>query len=892
VALPAIETRSAFSENSLGEVLAELLGCEWEITVDSTWAHATPMGRSIPVQGWKLHVSATVVSAEEMIRACAPVLMAAGCAFKVAQDLDVVRQLTDPHIPRQTGGKILTAYPPSDAASVDLGAQLDGVTTHLQGPRILSDRPVRAGSVVHYRYGVFTGVDHIDHDGMLSRALLAPDGAVVLDRRDARFAPPPWAENPFPAPEPSSGTVLLNGRYVPRVAIRHAYRGGVYRAVDQRTGDTVIVKQARAHVATDLDGRDARHWLRHEARVLDTVQAAGWTPAAIEVFEQDGDLFLVEQDLGGRKLTTWIKDGVAGDVVTRPGAETHAMVVDIAAMLADLHRIGVVVQDLTPNNILVTDSGRPALVDLEFAALPDGAAPTLAGTPGYEAPEQAAGAATDPAFDSYALGATMLACYTGEPPDLGDQSVPEWLAVGIRRAACPDAVADLAVRLCAIDPQQRPTVAAALTRLRAITPSRAPMLPETALIDAAVANVEPIAESVADEAIDQLLHRLVAELDFGADRLVAPSAKGESTTPTNVYHGAAGLLGVLTQAWRLRGDDALRDPVARAAQWLENTVVDGGPVGLYFGAAGPCWALADAGRALGDEAMVRRAVDRARMLPLDGPMVDVTHGLAGLGLTLLHLLEVSGDQRLVEAVVSVSDELLRRSETDEAGIAWRVPADVESAAAGIRYYGFAHGAAGIGFFLLGAARATGNARARQAADQVRRTLEQAADLQHGCATWTATPDAADRRLSYWCHGATGVAVFLVHAGANDVVDAAARSVLATKWQSGISYCHGLAGNADVLLELGDPYSSWAADLLHLMWQQRTADDRGTGLGDDRTRITADFSTGYAGGLSALLRLRHGGPALWLPHRAEEVTPQEPITPMTSSSITTERNSSA
>ena len=195
--------------------------------------------------------------------------------------------------------------------------------------------------------------------------------------------------------------------------------------------------------------------------------------------------------------------------------------------------------------------------------------------------------------------------------------------------------------------------------------------------------------------------------------------------------------------------------------------------------------------------------------------------------------------------------------------------------AGQRFYGFAHGVAGIGLFLDHAAAVTGREDCAAAAEASAATLRHAALAANGLVKWGSGPDEPTPGLPHWCNGSSGVATFLLrHAGgANDVelLEGAARATVAAKWRSGVAYCHGLSGNADLLLDLSDSadlrYRVWAADLLRIMSDRRSSDGHGLGLTDEAGYITPDFNVGYGGALSVLLRLRHGGPRLWLPERA-------------------------
>src|SRR2546423_10691233 len=215
-------------------------GVEWRLArTQVAWCLVAPAELDVPAQGWKLHVSATPLSAPLVLAGAAEVLVARRCPFKFAATMSVVEELVSPECPRGTSGKFITAYPRDDDQFCLLAEELHAATEHLPGPAILSDRRYRPGSLVHYRYGVLTGVTALGNDGSYQTRLRAPDGTLVRDERNPWFAPPSWARCPLPdeaAPDTSratSGPVLLDGRFVVREAIQHANKGGVYRAVDK-----------------------------------------------------------------------------------------------------------------------------------------------------------------------------------------------------------------------------------------------------------------------------------------------------------------------------------------------------------------------------------------------------------------------------------------------------------------------------------------------------------------------------------------------------------------------------------------------------------------------------------------------------------------------------------
>jgi class IV lanthipeptide synthase len=216
-------------------------GGDWTVEAGAFWCSLSPGDGRMPEQGWKLHVSATQLSAPVVLSRAADVLLAEGCAFKFARGLDEVASLLSNRCDRGRGGKFITAYPVDDEMFGRVASSLDLATDGLPGPAILSDRRLRPGSLVHYRYGVFSAASVLNNDGGFESMLTGPEGVQVKDERLAWFSPPSWAVPPLPEPSAADAgrvpeSVLIADRFVVREAVRHSYRGGVYRATDRDTG--------------------------------------------------------------------------------------------------------------------------------------------------------------------------------------------------------------------------------------------------------------------------------------------------------------------------------------------------------------------------------------------------------------------------------------------------------------------------------------------------------------------------------------------------------------------------------------------------------------------------------------------------------------------------------
>jgi hypothetical protein len=892
-------------------------GADWGFSVDGPWAFATPAGVRSPEQGWKLHISATEASAADVLAATVPVLVAEGVPFKFAASHRIVRLLNSTHADRASGGKVVTVYPADDAQAVRLAEACHRATEGLAGPVSLSDRAYRPGSLVHYRYGGFTGGQAIDADGVVVHLIKGPDGAPLADERTATYRAPSWLADPFQAvaaavsaaaPAPG-GTVILNERYRIQGALSHANKGGTYLADDLTTGQPVVVKEGRPHVGDEGRG-DARARVRHEARMLALAECLRRAPFLVDVFEQSGHVFLVEQYVDAPSLRDVVEGEGDGPATALPADEARALAAALAETMAAFHTAGIVIGDFTPNNILVTDDGALVVIDLEHARPGDEPASGPAGTPGYASPEQLRGTSTDGfADDSWSLGATIAYVAAAADPFFpagADDTwsdparLAAWLGAQVAAGAADATLAAVALAAMAPRPQDRLSPAAILTALRGegtrMAPGRGGFTASAQRADSAGAadTVEQAASAVVD-----LAGWLLDTMGAGPNGHFWPAGgTAASLDPIAVQAGASGVGLFLAQlvraaahlpasAQRRLDEVRLRDALARTALWVADQLARNPerPPGLYFGTSGVAWFLAEAGTALGRDDLLRRAHELALTLPVRMPNSDITHGTAGIGLGQLRHWRDTGDERFLGRAVVAAEQVLRAAQRDARGVVWPVPAGAPTRLAGTVSFGYAHGNAGIATFLFTVAAATGEPEFAAVARDALLTVLPHAVVVDGAAYWPASPDDAgdSSEAGYWpswCNGSSGMGTAFLrgHVATGEpafrlAAEAAARAGLRERWRSSAVQCHGLAGDAELLLDLmtlpagslqtSDPYRVAALDAAEALLLQRRTRVAGTGTGtvfadDSAATISAGFGTGLAGTAAFLLRLVAGG----------------------------------
>jgi len=243
--------------------------------------------------------------------------------------------------------------------------------------------------------------------------------------------------------------------------------GTVFLAMDPQ--DRVVAVKVLRDGPSDLEGRRR---FRRELEVLQRVRG----PHLVEVLGGDAEArtpWLVTRFVPGRRLDEVVAEG--GGLV---GSALVRVALGVARGLQALHRAGVVHRDLTPGNVLLVD-GEPHVIDLGLAVVCDVTALTrsglVVGTAGYLAPEQVLGAASGPAADVHAWGATLALAGTGRPPY--GTGRPEAVLYRVVHSppdleGLPDTVAGLVRRALSKDAGDRPSVIELVAELEPLSARR------------------------------------------------------------------------------------------------------------------------------------------------------------------------------------------------------------------------------------------------------------------------------------------------------------------------------------------------------------------------------------------------------------------------------------
>ena len=191
--------------------------------------------------------------------------------------------------------------------------------------------------------------------------------------------------------------------------------GAIYAARDPVSGAELAIKVLSAGAGANSSQRTR---FRREVAALQRLAHPNLVQI-VDAGEEQGVPWLAMTRIQGETLAERIRYG--------PLDQDDALEIarQLCAALEVVHAAGLLHRDLKPDNVMLTEGSRVVLTDFGLAKDLEVAASVelsktgvLIGTPGYWAPEQAAGESrsSDPRTDVYGVGATLYALLTGRPP--------------------------------------------------------------------------------------------------------------------------------------------------------------------------------------------------------------------------------------------------------------------------------------------------------------------------------------------------------------------------------------------------------------------------------------------------------------------------------------------
>jgi hypothetical protein len=777
----------------------------WARELSDDWVVLGPSDGSLPQQGWKVHVSACLNNATRVLDAVWDYCVARGIAFKFLRGPQMLLMRNAKYARRGSSGKFITVYP-RDEAELELVCKglaelLDGEP----GPYVLSDLRIGDGPV-YVRYGGFAARFCLSDDGEVVPAIADDTDTLVPDRRDPVLHVPAWVALPeFLEPHLAARNAVTTTElpYDIERVLHFSNGGGLYAGRDRRTGEAVVLKEARPHAGLDATGADAITRLRREAANLRRLAGVPGIVRVHDEFRLGDHEFLVLEHIDGQPLNRQLVDRypLVDDRTPRDEYAAWALSIyrQVERAVTAIHERGLVYGDLHLFNVMVRENGDVALVDFEVAA--------PVGEPGRPALRNQAFAAprdrTGFAVDRYALACLRLALF-----------LPLTSLVRL--------VPSKAAHLASIVAEHFPVDDAWLREaVREIVGSRVPDAQTTPVEPAALARA--IVASATPERDDRLFPGDIAQFRSGG---------------LNLAYGAAGVL------WALAATGAGTEPAHE--DWLVDRAThpeSGARLGFYDGLHGVAWALEQ----LGHRDAALSTMDVCLGEQWDGLGPDLLSGLAGVALNCAYFAGLTGDAGCRDAAWRAAQLAADRLDHPVA----------ELSGGKHPYAGLMNGGSGTALMFLRLYELTGD---DALLDHAETALRQ--DLRR-C---VVRPDGAMevnegwRTMPYLARGSVGVGLvldqFLAHRPDDELAKASAalRNAADSPFYAQTGLFTGRSGIIVYLTERGESEAA-RQQIDRLSWHALPYKGGTAFPGEQLLRLSMDLATGTAGVLAALGAVR-------------------------------------
>lgn len=285
----------------------------------------------------------------------------------------------------------------------------------------------------------------------------------------------------------------------------------------------------------------------------------------------------------------------------------------------------------------------------------------------------------------------------------------------------------------------------------------------------------------------------------------------------DIYSGTSGIALFLTALYSERKDPILLKTIEGCISQMRS-IMDSSPNhGFYSGKPGIAAALIKIGKELDKKEFIEEGISLLESISatsLQSYEIDVISGAAGTIPVLLDVYKAYNKVELLDKAIGLGELLCNAAEKQNNVWSWATVPSQKNLT------GFSHGSSGVALALLQLYQVTDNPLFLEGATGGFNYERQSFDTSQ--LNWpdfrdgVSTPSANVCGLA-WCHGAPGIALSRLkanhikpdtafeqemHIALNTTRDNIYRNLIDNLNNTNYSLCHGIAGNAEILLDCG------------------------------------------------------------------------------------------
>lgn len=347
----------------------------YESFCDRDWHYMMCNIDELPIQGWKIHISANIEDSKNVLRDVSKHLIEKKISFKyVPSEYDLLLTYSK-SADRIEAGKFITIYPKDDEEFCGLLDPLMNITSlYKEGPYILNDCSWKESNV-YFRYGAFKKMVFLQ-EGVPVYAIKKPSGEYTQDKRVPFYTVPNFVTEPnyvkennkFPDSRLFSKLEELNIDG----AIHFSNGGGIYEG--KYNGKPVVIKEGRPYIGLDSYKNDGFTRIKSEYKTLKKLVSIDGVVKELGYKKIWKHNYLIEEKLSGCTLGEFVALNFPfpNDVSTDTYKNMCIKIIqNLVTILKNIHATGFSVVDFQPENIMIDIQGEEVkkitLIDFESA---------------------------------------------------------------------------------------------------------------------------------------------------------------------------------------------------------------------------------------------------------------------------------------------------------------------------------------------------------------------------------------------------------------------------------------------------------------------------------------------------------------------------------------------
>lgn len=332
----------------------------------SQFRHHETLWYDLPEFGFKIHISGTLENYKQMYELVIPYLISKDISFKYLESEEsIIYNLSDEEIPAESG-KLMTIYPKDRIHCKQLLEELYAlIPSETNGVYILSDRNYKDSNVIFYRYGCIKLIRSKVIDGLPT--LRGPEGECWQDFQKNYYDLPSWIED-LQEPQEFQPSYLGN-KYQLIGLLKQSNGGNVYKARHRHSGKIVVIKECRPNViCTTTITKDK---IRENEWNLSEVVQDG-VPKRIEKVSEWINQYYLYDYIDGENLLDFCNQRNLFSYSRNSPEENYfhfgnlfKCITELLKTVRNLHKDGIVLNDIHPNNFIISESFKVYFVDME-----------------------------------------------------------------------------------------------------------------------------------------------------------------------------------------------------------------------------------------------------------------------------------------------------------------------------------------------------------------------------------------------------------------------------------------------------------------------------------------------------------------------------------------------